>query len=671
MADQKASIDQICVNAIRTLSIDMIQKANSGHPGLPLGAAPMAYVLWQKYLKHNPKSPDWPDRDRFVLSPGHGSALIYSLLHLTGYDLTIDDLKDFRQWGSKTPGHPEQGHTPGVESTTGPLGQGTAYAVGMAIAERHLANRFNTADHTIVDHYTYAIVSDGDLMEGVSAEAASLAGHLKLGKLIYLYDSNQISLDGPTTLCFSTEDVAKRYEAYGWQVQYVDDGDSDLETIDAAIAAAKKDTARPSMIIVNTTIGYGSPKQGSASCHGSPLGDDGVADSKKTLGCDHEKSFHVPNEAMAYFSKAVETSQAAHADWQKRFDAYAAANADLAKEWKQALANELPDGWDADLPEWSVGDAVATRVASGKALNAIANRVPSLIGGDADLSASTKTLIAESGNFDGQTGEGRNIRFGVREHAMTSIANGMAYHGGMRPYVATFFVFSDYMKPALRMSALNKLPIICVWTHDSVAVGEDGPTHQPIEHLMALRIIPNVKVLRPSDPNETVEAWRFAMKSSDCPVALVLTRQKLPVIDRSKSGDVSGLNKGAYVLADPENGSPDAIVIATGSEVHLALEAKEALAKDGVAVRVVAMPCWEQFEEQDDAYKESVLPSSVKARVSVEAGVTLGWSRWVGDVGLAIGIDHFGASAPGGLNLEKFGFSTENVIKTVKNVLKK
>ena len=660
------ALDQLCVNTIRTLAIDAVQKASSGHPGLPMGAAPMAYVLWQRHLRHQPRNPDWPDRDRFVLSAGHGSMLLYALLHLTGYDVTMDDLKAFRQWGSRTPGHPESFETPGVEATTGPLGQGSANAVGMALAERALAHRFNRPSHTIVDHTTYALVSDGDLMEGISAEAASFAAHVRLGKLIYLYDANDVTLDGPASLTFNTEDVGRRYEAYGWHVLRVRDGDTDLEAIDAAIRESKEETRRPSIIIVKTTIGYGSPnKQGSSSAHGSPLGADEVTLTKASLGWDAEQEFYVPEEAKRQFGKATERGDEAEAEWNERFAAYQSAYPELAAEWERRFSNELPPGWETAIPSFETGDNLATREASGKVLNAIAAAVPELLGGDADLSSSTKTALKDMGSFDAQTGEGKNIHFGVREHAMGSIVNGMAYHGGVRGYASTFFVFSDYMRPAVRLAALSKLPAIYVWTHDSVGLGEDGPTHQPVEHLMALRVIPNLHVIRPADASETAEAWRLAMKRTDGPTALVLTRQKIATIDRSSYGDASGTRRGAYVVAEGD----DAIVIATGSEVALALEARELLEKAGVSCRVVSMPCWELFEAQADDYRESVLPEAVKARVSVEAGVTFGWRRYLGEKGRAIGIDRFGASAPGNTIFEKIGLTPESVAETVKRLV--
>jgi transketolase len=666
------SLEQLSINTIRTLAIDAVQKANSGHPGLPLGAAPMAYALWQRHLRHNPRDPHWPDRDRFILSAGHGSMLLYCLLHLTGYDLTLEDLQAFRQWGSRTPGHPEVHLTPGVEATTGPLGQGAGNAVGFAIAERALANRFNRPGHTIVDHRTYALVSDGDLMEGVSAEASSLAGHLRLGKLIYLYDSNGISLDGPTSLAFSREDVGARYAAYGWQVLHVEDGDTDVAAIDAALAEAERDTTRPSIIIVRTTIGYGSPhKQGTSEAHGSPLGADEVKLTKQALGFDPERSFYVPEEALAHFREAVTRGRDAEEAWQRRFDAYAAAHPDLAAEFRRVLAGELPEGWDRDLPRFGPDDAQATRQASGKALNALAKRIPELIGGDADLSVSTSTAIKDGGSFDGQTGAGRNIHYGVREHAMGAIANGITYHQGLRTFVATFFAFSDYMRPPVRLAALNDLPVIFVWTHDSITLGEDGPTHQPVEHLMSLRAMPHLAVVRPADANETVDAWRWAMTQRARPVALVLSRQKLPVLDRSRLGSDANLARGAYVLADAERGAPDAILIATGSEVSVAIAAREQLARDGIQARVVSMPCWEAFAEQDAAYRDTVLPPAVVARVSVEAGVTLGWERWIGDHGVAIGVDRFGASAPGEIVLKEFGLTPARVAQAARALVER
>ena len=667
MSTTSASLDQLCVNTIRTLSIDAVQKANSGHPGLPLGAAPMAYVLWQRYLRHNPHDPHWPNRDRFVLSAGHGCMLLYSLLHLTGYDLTLDDIKAFRQWGSRTPGHPEFRHTPGVEATTGPLGQGTANAVGMAIAERALAARFNRPGHEIVNHRTFAIVGDGDLMEGISSEAGSLAGHMKLGKLTYLYDSNHVSLDGPTSWTF-TEDVRKRYEAYGWQVLRVERGDTDLGEIDAAIQKAVSQDERPTFIEVRTTIGYGSPhKAGTSKAHGSPLGEEEVALTKKALGWQWAEPFTIPDEALKQFRTAVERGGQAESEWQRKFDAYAKEHPELAEEWRNAQKDALPKGWDADLPTWKPGESIATRNASGKAINAFAKHVHSVIGGDADLSESTKTKIEDAPEFDPKTGVGNNLHYGVREHTMAAIANGVAYHGGARPFVATFFCFSDYMRPAVRLAALNELSTIFVWTHDSIGLGEDGPTHQPVEHLSSLRAIPHLTIIRPGDANETTEAWRVTLQHADGPVGLVFSRQNLPVLDRSgKKGDVS---QGAYVLAEASGGTPKVILMATGSELHLAVEARKQLEDGGIPTRVVSFPSWELFDRQPASYRDQVLPPSVAARVSVEAGVTQGWHRYVGDRGASIGIDRFGASAPGEIVMRELGFTVEHVVEVAKKLV--
>ena len=669
MSTVRESIDELCVDTIRTLAIDAVQKANSGHPGLPLGAAPMAYVLWSRHLKHNPRDPAWPDRDRFVLSAGHGCMLWYCLLHLTGYDLTMEDLKSFRQWGSRTPGHPEYRVTPGVEATTGPLGQGTANAVGMAMAERFLAHRFNRPGHEIVDHRTYALVSDGDLMEGISNEASSLAGHLGLGKLTFLYDANLVSLDGPTSMAF-TEDVGKRYEAYGWQVLRVDDGNTDLDAIDSALSEADREARRPTLIIIRTTIGYGSPnKAGTSEAHGSPLGPEEVVATKKALGWEHEEPFFVPDDALAHFREAVGRGATAQSEWEGRFDGWAKAFPELAREWRLAAEGKLPDGWDADLPAWKAGEKEATRVAAGKALNAIAAKVPWLIGGDADLSVSTNTKLKGEADFDGRTGAGRNVHFGVRELAMAGIANGIAYHGQARPFVATFFCFSDYMRPSVRLAAVSELPVVFVWTHDSVGLGEDGPTHQPVEHLMSLRAMPGFTIIRPGDPNEASEAWRVAMERREGPVGLVLSRQKLPVIDPEKYAGPSGLARGAYVLAEASSRPARLLLLATGSEVALALAARQKLEAEGVPTRVVSMPSWELFEEQTPAYRDEVLPPAVPARLSIEAGATLGWKRWVGDRGDTVGLDRFGASAPGEVVLEKLGFNVENVVAKAKALL--
>lgn len=653
-----SELDVKCINTIRMLSVDAVQKANSGHPGLPMGAAPMAYALWTRVMKYNPRDPQWPDRDRFVLSAGHGSMLLYALLHLTGYDVSMDDLKNFRQWGSITPGHPEAGVTPGVETTTGPLGQGFATGVGMAIAERYLVETFNTAAHTVVDHYTYAIVSDGDLMEGVAAEAASLAGHLKLGRLIYLYDDNDISLDGPTKWTF-TEDVERRFEAYGWQVLRVPDG-NDIDAIERAIRTAQQETERPSLIMVKTVIGYGSPnKSGSAKAHGSPLGADEVAATKDNLGWPQEPAFLVPDDALAHFRKAVERGQQQQAAWQATFDAWASANSEQAARWQSMWSGDLPEGWDADLPD--LGEKpIATRSASGKVLNAIGVQLPGLIGGAADLDSSTKTYLNFSKDFQvGQYGN-RNLRFGVREHAMGAIANGLAAHGGLIPYTATFLVFSDYMRPAMRVAALSHFAPVFVFTHDSVGLGEDGPTHQPVEQVMSLRLIPNLDVIRPADANETSYAWLAAIRNRKNPTVLVFTRQDLPVLPLD-SGMAEGVAKGAYVLSEAEGDAVGVILIASGSEVHLALEAQKLLTAKGVAARVVSMPSWELFERQPQAYRDSVLPPSVTVRVAIEAGVTTGWQKWVGARGAIIGVDRFGASAPYEVIFEKLGLTAENI----------
>lgn len=669
MAMNEDPIDRLCVNTIRTLSIDGVQKANSGHPGLPLGAAPMAYVLWQRHLMASGAELGFRNRDRFVLSAGHGSMLLYSLLHLYGYPLSIDDLKAFRQWGSKTPGHPEAFLTPGVEATTGPLGQGIANAVGMAIAERLLAHRFNREGHAIIDHWTYALCGDGDLMEGISSEASSLAGHLKLGKLIVFYDSNDISLDGPTSLSFSTEDVAKRYLAYGWQVIVVKDGNTDLDAIDRAIKKAKKDPTKPSLILVKTTIGFGSPKKaGTEEAHGSPLGPEEVAATKLALGWDPNAFFHVPAEAAERFAKAARKAKSVARKWKKAFADYAKAHPELAAQFEAAYRQDLPGDIEGALPKFEVGAKLATRQSGGQVLNALAAKLPWLVGGDADLSVSTNTKLKADASFDGVTGAGRNIHFGVREHAMAAIANGMMWHGGVRPFVSTFFVFADYLRPSLRLSALNHLPVIYAFTHDSVALGEDGPTHQPIEHLMALRAIPNLHVVRPCDANEAARAWLHALRRKDGPTALVLSRQALSTLDRTKVAAATGLDRGGYVLSEANGGAPKAIVIGTGSEVEVALAAKATLEAGGIPTRVVSLPCFEIFDGEPAAYRETVLPKDC-VKVAVEAGVTLGWERYVGDRGAIIGIDRFGASAPGPKNLEMLGITAANVVAAVKRKL--
>ncbi len=664
------AIDELCVNTLRTLAADMAQRARSGHPGLPMGAAPMGYFLWQNHLVHDPSAPSWPNRDRFVLSPGHGSPLQYGLMHLAGYeDVTIDALRDFRQWGSKTPGHPEFGLTAGVEATTGPLGQGAANVVGMAVAERMLAHRFNRPGQEIVDHWTYAIVSDGDVMEGISGEAASLAAQWGLGKLVCLYDSNDVTLDGPTSLTFTVEDVQKRYEAYGWQVLFVGEGDRDFAAIDEAIRAARSDATRPSLIVVKTTIGYGSPnKAASCASHGAPLGEEEVALTKKQLGWDPEAHFHVPEEVRAHFAQGVERGRKARKEWEARFEAYAKAHPDLAEAWQKTWDGELPEDWDAVLPFFAPGEDQPTRNSSGKALNAIAAKVPWLVGGDADIGSSTKSRIVDGGSFDGTTGAGRNLHFGVREHAMTAIANGMAYHGGVRPLVSTFFTFVDYMRPAIRVAALAKLPVLLVFSHDSLAVGEDGPTHQPVEQVASLRLMPNVVVIRPADANETVEAWRWGMQYTDGPIALITTRQKVPVLDRDGLAPASGLHRGAYILSDPPSGPAKVVVIATGSEVPLVVEAARDLEAEGLPIRVVSMPSWEIFETQPQSYIEQVLPEGVP-RVAVEAGVRFGWERWVGRQGVVVGVDRYGSSAPGHVAMEKLGFQKDNVKDAIRRAL--
>jgi transketolase len=654
----KPDLATLAINTLRTLSIDAVQKANSGHPGLPLGCAPMAYVLWQHHLTHDPKAPDWFDRDRFVLSAGHGSALLYSLLHLTGYDLSLDELKQFRQWGSRTPGHPEWHDTPGVEATTGPLGQGAANAVGMAIAERYLARLFNRPGHEIIDHRTYALVSDGDMMEGVASEASSIAGHLGLGKLVFLYDANQVTLDGPLSDSMD-EDVGARYAAYGWHVQHVGDGNTDLAGLDAAITAANAETTRPSLIVIRTTIGFGSPKKaGTSAAHGSPLGDAEVAATKQALGWDPEAKFYVPDEVRAHMAEGGRRGATAHSAWDAKLAAYRAAHPDAAALLDTAIKGELPAGWDHDLPVASPGSKpVATRSAGGKVMAALSAKIPWLFGGDADLGGSTKTIVP-GGNYV-RAGEGKNLRFGIREHAMGSIANGMIYHGGVRPFVATFFTFSDYMRPPVRLAALSKMPAIYVWTHDSVGLGEDGPTHQPVEHLMAMRAMVNLDVYRPCDANETTAGWRHALTRTHGPTALVMSRQDLPVITQPGA---PGAERGGYVLAD----GGDAIIIATGSEVAVAMAARDELARSGVSARVVSLPCWELFLAQPQSYQDSVLPPAQRRRVSVEAGVTFGWREFVGDRGVAIGIDRFGASAPGEVVLEKFGITPAAVVEAVQ-----
>ncbi|MBM7682275.1 transketolase [Pullulanibacillus pueri] len=662
------SIDQLSINTIRTLSIDAIEKANSGHPGMPMGAAPMAYSVWKNFMKHNPKNPQWFNRDRFVLSAGHGSMLLYSLLHLFNYDVSIEDLKAFRQWGSKTPGHPEFRHTPGVDATTGPLGQGIAMAVGMAMAERHLAATYNRDAFNIVDHFTYTICGDGDLMEGVASEAASLAGRLKLGKLVVLYDSNDISLDGDLNMSFN-EDVQKRFEAYGWQVLYVKDG-NDLAAIDDALTQATKNTDQPTLIEVKTTIGYGAPTHGGTNkVHGSPLGEEEALAAKKSYEWT-EEPFTVPQDVRAHFAELTEQGVSYEKEWEELLSQYGAAHPELAAQFKQAMNNELPENYASELPSYKIGDKAATRETSNQVLNAIAERVPSLFGGAADLASSTKTLIKNSENFMPEDYAGRNVWFGVREFAMGAAVNGMALHGGVKPYGSTFFVFSDYLRPAIRLSAIMGVPSTFVFTHDSIAVGEDGPTHEPVEQLASLRAIPDITVLRPADGNETREAWKIAVESKDRPTALVFTRQGLPTLEGTIAHAADGVKRGAYIVAEAE-GTPEGIILATGSEVHLGVEAQKQLASEGIHVRVVSMPSWDLFEKQSQEYKESVIPANITTRLAVEAGSSLGWDRYVGFNGGMITIDRFGASANGDKVLEEYGFSVSNVVNEMKKLLKK
>jgi transketolase len=678
-----AELDQLSVNTIRFLSVDMVQKANSGHPGLPLGAAPMAYVLWTRWLRHNPRNPQWADRDRFVLSAGHGSALLYSLLHLTGYGVSLDDIKQFRQWGSKAPGHPERGHTPGVETTTGPLGQGMANAVGMAMAEVQLAARYNRPGHTVIDHHTFALVSDGDLMEGVASEAASLAGHLGLGKLTCLYDDNRVTLAAGTDITFS-ENRAQRFEAYGWHTQSVGDG-NDLGAIDAALQAARAETARPSLILVRTHIGYGSPEQDSFKAHGSPLGAESVCQTKRSLGWPAEPEFLIPDQALAHFREAVARGARDEAAWNQSFGVYAKAFPDLAAELRGRLRGDLPPGWDADIPEFPAdAKGLATREASGKVMNAVAPRLTALTGGSADLDTSTKTALKGQGDFNppatkdtdqqgsdggGWSHSGRNLHFGVREHAMGAIVNGLAAHGGFIPYGSTFLIFSDYMRPPIRLAALMGLHVVHVFTHDSLALGEDGPTHQPVEQLAGLRAIPNLTVIRPADANETAVAWRVAVETRDRPVALVLSRQDVPTLDRGRYAAADGLRQGAYVLSDAPNGQPELILLASGSEVGLIVAAAERLQQQGVAVRCVSMPSWELFEALSQAERDMVLPPSVGARLAVELGVRQGWDRYIGARGDMLSVERFGASAPASVLLPEYGFTVDNVCARARSLL--
>ncbi|MBW2574632.1 MAG: transketolase [Deltaproteobacteria bacterium] len=669
LSESWEKIDEICINTIRTLSMDAVQKANSGHPGAPMGLATAAYVLWTRVMKHNPENPGWLDRDRFVLSCGHASMLLYSLLHLSGYGgVTLDEIKNFRQWGSKTPGHPEFGHTSGVETTTGPLGQGFANAVGMAMAERHLAARFNREGYKIVDHFTYMMCGDGDMMEGISSEAASLAGHLGLARLICIYDDNKISIEGNTDITF-TEDVALRFKAYNWHILKIDNG-NDMDAIFNALQEAKAETERPSLIVLRTHIAFGSPnKQDTADAHGAPLGEEEIRLTKKVLGVPEEPSFFIPEQALNRFRKCIDAGNEAEAGWQETYQGYIKEYPDLAKQWVDAMSGFLTAEWDGDIPEFSIADGpIATRAASGMVLNAIADKVPTLIGGSADLAPSNKTYMNASHEFQKDVYDGRNIRFGVREHAMGGIMSGMFLHNGLRPYGGTFLVFADYMRPAIRVASLMKLPIIYVFTHDSIAVGEDGPTHQPVEQLASLRAIPGLTVIRPGDASETAQAWRYAVKNTRGPVALILSRQKLPVLNRDTIEN--SLTDGAYILEDCES-KPDIILIGTGSEVHIALEAQKRLALENIAARVVSMPSWELFEQTPQEYKDHVLLPDVTLRLAVEAGSPMGWERYVGNSGAIIGIKGFGASAPGGTVMEQFGFTSENILQKTMELLNK
>ena len=665
-------LDQLCINTIRALSLDAVQKANSGHPGLPLGAAPMAYALWTRFLRHNPRNPKWDNRDRFLLSAGHGSMLIYSLLHLTGYDLPLDELKNFRQWGSRTPGHPEYGLTPGVEITTGPLGQGFANGVGMAMGGAHLAARFNQEGFPLIDHYVYAIVSDGDLMEGVASEAASLAGHLKLGKLIYLYDDNHVTIEGFTSLAFS-EDVPKRFEAYGWHTHTVADGNN-LDEIEAAIREAQSVTDKPSLISVKTVIGFGMPTQGTRKAHSDAPGEDAVKETKRHLGWPEDKQFYIPDEALAHFREAIQRGEQFEGEWNELVSKYEQSHPEEAKSWRATMSGELPEGWEDHLPKFEEPKSVATRVASGDVINALAPVMPMLIGGSADLGVSNNTDIKDGVSFEAGSYDGRILHFGVREHAMGSTLTGMSLNGGLIPFGGTFLTFSDYMRPAIRLAALSAVQVIYVLTHDSIGLGEDGPTHQPIEHLAALRAIPHLFVIRPADSPEVSEAWRIAILRRNGPTALALTRQKVGVIDRNKFAKADGLRRGAYILAEAQaaDGSvttPKLILIATGSEVSLVMEAREKLQGEGVPTRVVSFPCWELFDEQSQEYRDEVLPPAVTARLAVEAGVRQGWDQYVGSSGDVVCLDRFGASAPGDVAMRELGFNVDNVLKHARALL--
>ena len=662
-------VERLAIDAIRVLSMDAVQQANSGHPGTPMALAPVGYVLFHRHLRHNPKDPHWLDRDRFVLSVGHASMLIYSLLHLSGYDLSEEDIRSFRQWGSPTAGHPEHGHVPGVETTTGPLGQGIANSVGMALAERWLADRFNRTGHQIVDHFTYALCSDGDLMEGISHEAAAIAGHQRLGKLIWIFDDNQITIEGATDLSTST-DQAKRFEGYGWHTLHVHDG-NDLEAIDLAIREAKRETKRPSLIVLRTVIAYGSPgKSGTAAAHGAPLGADEIEATKKNLGYPSLEPFHVDESARRHWSDCVSKGQRLQDTWQARFSVYEAEMPEIAAEFSNMMAGHLPEGWDQAVPDLShVESGDATRCWSGKVLQGLAAGIPNLVGGSADLGGSNKTDIVGADSLLPHTPSGRVMHYGVREHAMGSIMNGLILHGGIRPYAGTFLIFSDYMRPAIRLASLMGQPVVYVFSHDSIGLGEDGPTHQPVEQLAALRAIPNLADLRPGDAAETEIAWRVAIQRSDGPSFLALSRQKVAVLDRSgPHASADGLRRGGYVLTEASADPPEAILIASGSELGLAVEARKRLEAEGVPTRVVSMPSWFLFGQQDQSYRDEVLPSSVSNRISVEAGSTFGWERWVGSAGRSIGLDHFGASAPADVLFEKFGFTVDKVVAAAKGI---
>lgn len=663
----KTNVEHLTINTIRTLSIDAIEKANSGHPGMPMGAAPMAYALWAKEMNHNPSNPEWFNRDRFVLSAGHGSMLLYSMLHLFGYDVTLEDLKNFRQWGSRTPGHPEFGHTAGVEATTGPLGQGVATAVGMAMAERHLAATYNRDQYSVVDHFTYSICGDGDLMEGVSAEAASLAGHLKLGRLVVMYDSNDISLDGDLNLSFS-ESVEDRFKAYGWQVIRVEDG-NDIDALQAALQEAKSDLDRPTLIEVKTTIGFGSPnKSGKSASHGSPLGAEEVALTKEGYGWNYEETFYVPEEVKAHLAQWQQTGVQKEQQWNEMYAAYAKAYPELAAQFERSVKGEFPENWEEALPSFAAGESMATRESSGRVLNAAADALPNVIGGSADLAGSNKTHIKSEKNYAIDDFAARNIWFGVREFAMGAAINGMALHGGVKVFGATFFVFSDYLRPAIRLAALMKLPVTYVFTHDSIAVGEDGPTHEPVEQLASLRVIPGLSIVRPADAKETVAAWKLALESTDTPTALVLTRQNLPTLEMEQGDVYEGVKKGAYVVSE-STGEAQGLLLASGSEVALAMDAQKELAAEGIHVNVVSMPSWDRFEKQSAEYKATVLPKQVTARLGIEMGASLGWHKYVGDHGDVLAIDQFGASAPGEKVMAEYGFTVDNVVARFKNIL--